>query len=36
LTAVTTALDRRTGNLLRSLVEGYEELYDTEGSEGVE
>lgn len=36
LTAVTTALDRRTGNLLRSLVEGYEELYDTEGSEGAE
>jgi hypothetical protein len=29
LTAVTAALDRRTGNYLRSLVEGYQDLYST-------
>ena len=28
LTAVTAALDRRTGSFLREFVEGYQELYD--------
>jgi hypothetical protein len=33
LTAVTAALDRRTGTYLRELVEGYAELYDNDADE---